>query len=505
MEERAPEMAVGGENERSALDVGQMGNGGGEAGQSVGAVEGRVVSVQGDTPMSKTQMKKAAKRLEQAGRRKDQRAKDKLKRKAKSEALRAEREREREAMAPEELERRRAEIREAREAQGAATREINGSMVRAARREDPTAKLVIDFWADLDTLMTGKELKSMGKQVLFSYSALRKATVSPLGLVLTGLGEVPKLEAVLKRNSGYLSWAVGREKEAFKDVFKDGVEEGRTRLVYLTADSPNVLDAVEDGVCYIIGGLVDRNRHRNITLDRARVLGVSTARLPLDEAHVKMNGNKHLTVVAVVEALQAKYDNPERPWSEIFVDSIAERRIQAAPGEEQQAEEGRNSSAVGGEAQSSAAVAAPPKVPCRVRSLTPAHEYAPTLVPDGPVSTSLVRIAFPTGFRIKNSAAPPEGGPSHAERIGRISAEVLATVGSVFGEVSRAVFPDTSPDLPSGAPACGLLIFSDPGAAEKAMVETGAAVCVQGVHGVVCAVGSGSAADLAYGLKNAPA
>lgn len=57
----------------------------------------------------------------------------------------------------------------------------------------------------------------------------------------------------------------------------------KERVVYLTADSPNQLQALEKGTIYIIGGIVDRNRHKGLCLDRANSLGVKHAKFPIDE------------------------------------------------------------------------------------------------------------------------------------------------------------------------------------------------------------------------------
>ncbi|XP_070688703.1 tRNA methyltransferase 10 homolog C [Pempheris klunzingeri] len=70
----------------------------------------------------------------------------------------------------------------------------------------------------------------------------------------------------------------------------------REQLVYLTADSPNVLRTFDHSKVYIIGALVDRSIQTGLSLANAKRLKLATARLPLDEyLHWEM-GAKNLTL-----------------------------------------------------------------------------------------------------------------------------------------------------------------------------------------------------------------
>ena len=75
-----------------------------------------------------------------------------------------------------------------------------------------------------------------------------------------------------KQLSGIENWHVTRQQVPYIDLFQDR----RADLVYLTADSPNELSELDSSKLYIIGGIVDRNRHKNICYNKA----VSQVMLP---------------------------------------------------------------------------------------------------------------------------------------------------------------------------------------------------------------------------------
>ena len=73
------------------------------------------------------------------------------------------------------------------------------------------------------------------------------------------------VEQAGRQLSGLENWHISREQQPYIDVFQDR----RTDLVYLTADSPNELSELDSSKLYVIGGIVDRNRHKNICFRKA--------------------------------------------------------------------------------------------------------------------------------------------------------------------------------------------------------------------------------------------
>ena len=118
---------------------------------------------------------------------------------------------------------------------------------------------------------------------------------------------------------GTASWPVLRSGDGLGTSFR----EDASRLVYLTADSPNELAELSQGDIYVIGGLVDRNRHKGITLRKAEAEGIRHARLPLQQ-HCKLAGSAVLTVNQVVDILLAWLEL--RDWRAACLRAIPPRK-----------------------------------------------------------------------------------------------------------------------------------------------------------------------------------
>lgn len=79
------------------------------------------------------------------------------------------------------------------------------------------------------------------------------------------------------------------EKEKYINIFK------KENLVYLTSESPNILQTLDYNKFYIIGSLVDHNSLKSISYNKANEQGIQTAQLPIGD-YIKMASRKVLTV-----------------------------------------------------------------------------------------------------------------------------------------------------------------------------------------------------------------
>lgn len=79
------------------------------------------------------------------------------------------------------------------------------------------------------------------------------------------------------------------EKDKYINLFE------KEKLVYLSSESPNVLETLDYDKIYIIGSIVDHNRLKNISYTKASSQGIATAQLPIGN-YIRMASRKVLTV-----------------------------------------------------------------------------------------------------------------------------------------------------------------------------------------------------------------
>lgn len=103
-------------------------------------------------------------------------------------------------------------------------------------------------------------------------------------------------------------------------------DENRENLVYLTADSENTITELEQGKTYIIGGIVDRNRHKMLCFNKAKEQGIAHGKLPIGE-YIKMASRQVLTTNQVVEIMTEWLK--ENDWEKAFIKVIPQRKMPA--------------------------------------------------------------------------------------------------------------------------------------------------------------------------------
>ena len=94
-------------------------------------------------------------------------------------------------------------------------------------------------------------------------------------------------------------------------------------IIYLTSDSPHTLDRLSPYTSYIIGGIVDKNRHKGLCYKRACERGIPTAKLPIGE-FMTMQSRSVLAVNHVVEIMLKWLETGD--WGEAFLSVIPKRK-----------------------------------------------------------------------------------------------------------------------------------------------------------------------------------
>ncbi|EPQ58935.1 hypothetical protein GLOTRDRAFT_69968 [Gloeophyllum trabeum ATCC 11539] len=214
------------------------------------------------------------------------------------------------------------------------------------------ARVVIDL--GFDELMSEKEITSLCSQLAYTYSANRRSSNPFSSLLFTCLNgrTLTRLETVgdasYKRWTNTEWWTDGYEKlwdaespdskpagvanpqepaEAGTDADRPTVRSKvpKESVVYLTADSSEELLELKEGETYIIGGIVDRNRYKNLCLNKANAAGIRTARLPIGTYLSDLPTRKVLTVNQVFEIMLKWVET--RNWEQALYAVMPKRKF----------------------------------------------------------------------------------------------------------------------------------------------------------------------------------
>lgn len=202
--------------------------------------------------------------------------------------------------------------------------------------------LVIDCgW---DHLMDDRQRISLGSQITRAYSDNSKAPYRS-HLVISSFDKLLKerFDTVLRKM--HENWrgikfmpedfvhASEQAKERMKGPHggqlagafagKEDLAPENGEVIYLSSDSPNTLTELKPYSTYIIGGLVDKNKHKGVCYQKAIEKGMKTAKLPIGE-YLRMASRPVLATNHVAEIMMRWLELGD--WGEAFLQVIPQRK-----------------------------------------------------------------------------------------------------------------------------------------------------------------------------------
>lgn len=211
-------------------------------------------------------------------------------------------------------------------------------------------KIIID--CEFDEYMLEKEVVSLSSQLNYIYS-LHKKTKEPFNLIFYNLGEklafylmkarlfswkgikiltkdrekLQKMHPTLSDNLFYDIKDKSSLKNNDKDHFTwdDMTNEFKIKdIVYLTGDSNNTITDLKLDQAYVIGALVDRNRHKLLTLHKAEKLNIKHGKLPISD-YLELKTSTILATNHIYDIL-INYNNC-KDWKKTMEFCIPKRKI----------------------------------------------------------------------------------------------------------------------------------------------------------------------------------
>ena len=185
--------------------------------------------------------------------------------------------------------------------------------------ESSRPKVCIDL--QYEELMSEKELIHLAQQLSRVYGFNRKSS-DPCHLTFCHLPKDCKTRQICcDKSEGFANYILNFSEKSLIDTFENRKQD----LVYLTPDSDNLLEDIEDNKIYVIGGLADDSVKKLSSLSFAKDQGLTTAKLPIDKYCSRIEGSfkQILTINQVFEILLNKIQGFS--WPQVFSQSLPSR------------------------------------------------------------------------------------------------------------------------------------------------------------------------------------
>ena len=264
--------------------------------------------------LSKKDMKRKAKEERMAARKAYKRAMQKEKKEAQKKKKKQEMEALYVNMTPEEI---KVHKQIGRDKVSKIRQERRESKERMRRSLTEGQRIVIDY--DFESYMHQGEIKSIIQQTMFAYG-INASVSQPCHFILTSIKGAIE-ESFQRQKVGLDSWHVTKTSKSYLEHFA----EEKDKLIYLTAEAEDEINAVEKDKIYVVGGIVDKNRHKGLCHSRAKEFGIATARLPINQ-YMQLSRSQVMCTNHVVEILIRWQES--RDWKQAFDAAVPLRKQQ---------------------------------------------------------------------------------------------------------------------------------------------------------------------------------
>lgn len=176
---------------------------------------------------------------------------------------------------------------------------------------------------EFDDLMNEREIVSLSGQITRMYSCKRQCQYN-LPLIINSLNKRLKdrFDSMVPQYRQWKNLEIN-EDMTLKQKMEHDQAQGH-QYVYLTADTDEEVEELQENTTYVIGGIVDKNRHKNLCVNKARELGMKVGRLPIGK-YIKINGRQVLATSHVYEICCKWLEY--RDWEKAFNEILPPRKL----------------------------------------------------------------------------------------------------------------------------------------------------------------------------------